>query len=112
MVADGHLTDIPVNSVYSGVVSLRGLRLIIFLGEHNALEIGATDIRNAYLEAKTKEILFIFAGPEFGMLEGHILVIYKGCMVSELAVYAGMKVSLIVCVKKDLSHVRLNLISG
>jgi hypothetical protein len=25
MVADGHLTDIPLESMYSGVVSLRGL---------------------------------------------------------------------------------------
>ena len=31
MVADGHLTDIPLDSVYSGVVSLRGLRIILFL---------------------------------------------------------------------------------
>ena len=31
LVADGHLTDVPIDSVYSGVVSLRGLRLIIFL---------------------------------------------------------------------------------
>jgi hypothetical protein len=30
LVADGHLTDIPVDSVYSGVVTLRGLRLLIF----------------------------------------------------------------------------------
>ncbi len=74
---DGHLTDVPVDSVYSGVVSLRDLRLIIFLGEHNALEIWATDIGNAYLEAKTKEMLYIIAGPEFGTLEGHVLVIYK-----------------------------------
>ena len=28
MVADGHLTDVPLDSVYSGVVSLRGLRLV------------------------------------------------------------------------------------
>ena len=34
-------------------------------------------IRNAYLEAKTKEKLYIVAGPEFEELEGHILVIYK-----------------------------------
>ena len=26
MVADGHLTDVPLTSVYSGVVSLRGIR--------------------------------------------------------------------------------------
>ena len=77
LVADGHLTEVPVDSVYSGVVSLRGLRLMIFLGEHNALEIWATDIGNAYLEVRTKEKLYIIAGPEFGKLEGHILVIYK-----------------------------------
>jgi hypothetical protein len=31
LVADGHLTDIPLDSVYSGVISLRGFRLILFL---------------------------------------------------------------------------------
>jgi hypothetical protein len=31
MVADGHLTDIPLESMYSGVVSLRGLRIVTFL---------------------------------------------------------------------------------
>ena len=35
LVADGHLTDIPLESVYSGVVSLKGLRACIFLGELN-----------------------------------------------------------------------------
>jgi hypothetical protein len=34
MVADGHLTDIPLESVYSGVVSLRGLQIVTFLTEH------------------------------------------------------------------------------
>ena len=76
-VADGHLTDIPVDSVYSGVVSLRGLRLLIFLAELNQLETWATDIGNAYLEAETKERVAIIAGPEFGKFEGHVLVISK-----------------------------------
>jgi len=31
LVAGGHMTDAPVESVYSGVVSLRGVRLVIFL---------------------------------------------------------------------------------
>jgi hypothetical protein len=31
MVADGHLTDIPLESVYSGVISLCGLRIVTFL---------------------------------------------------------------------------------
>jgi hypothetical protein len=39
MVADGHLTDIPLESVYSGVVSLRGLRIITFLSELNGLDL-------------------------------------------------------------------------
>jgi hypothetical protein len=33
MVADGHLTDFPLESMYSGVVSLRGLRIVTFLSE-------------------------------------------------------------------------------
>ena len=77
MVADGHLTDIPLDSVYSGVVSLRGLRLVIFLAELNDLETFATDIGNAYLEAHTKEKVCFIAGNEFGDLAGHLLIIDK-----------------------------------
>jgi hypothetical protein len=77
LVAGGHLTDVPIDSVYSGVVSLRGIRLVIFLAELNNLEIWATDIGNAYLEATTAEKVCIVAGPEFGHLQGHLLVIHK-----------------------------------
>jgi hypothetical protein len=38
LVAGGHLTDPPLDSVYSGVVSLRGFRLVLFLAELNGLE--------------------------------------------------------------------------
>ncbi len=75
--ADGHLTDVPLESVYSGVVSLKGFRLVMFLAELNGMEAWATDIRNAYLEAKTKEKLVIIAGPEFGELQGYLLRIDK-----------------------------------
>ena len=77
LVADGHLTDVPLDSVYSGVVSLRGFRLVLFLAELNGLETWATDIGNAYLEAKTNEKVYIIGGPEFGDREGHILIIHK-----------------------------------
>ena len=77
MVADGHLTDIPLDSVYSGVVSLRGLRIVVFLAELNGIETWSTDIGNAYLEAETSEKVFIIAGPEFKLKEGHVLVIFK-----------------------------------
>ena len=76
-VADGHLTDIPVDSVYSGVVSLRGLRIMLFLAELNQLDTWATDIGNAYLEAETSEKVYIVAGTEFGEEQGATLIIFK-----------------------------------
>ena len=77
LVAGGHLTPDPIESIYSGVVSIRSLRLVIFLAKLNNLEVWGADIGNAYLEAKTKEKLYIVAGPEVEELEGNILVIYK-----------------------------------
>ena len=55
LVADGHLTKNPMKSVYSGVVSLRGLRFIIFLVEPNELLLLGGDVGNTYTEALTKE---------------------------------------------------------
>jgi Reverse transcriptase (RNA-dependent DNA polymerase) len=75
--ADGHLIDVPLESVYSDVVSLRGFRLAIFLGELNEFDVWVTDIGNAYLEAFTSEKVDIIAGPEFKEREGHILKIRK-----------------------------------
>ena len=72
LVADGHLTDIPIESVYSGVVSLHGLRIVFFLAELYGLESWTADIGNAYLEAKTKEKIYIVAGPEFGKPKKYI----------------------------------------
>jgi len=63
--------------VYSSVVSLRGVRLLAFVGELNGLKVWSTDIGNAYLETCTKEKVYIIAGPEFGDHEGHVLVISK-----------------------------------
>ena len=46
LVADGHLTDIPVESVYSWVVYLRGILLIVFISDLNKMETWATYIGN------------------------------------------------------------------
>ena len=77
LVADGYLTDIPLSNVYSGVVSLRGTRLILFLSELNGLESWGTGLGNDYLESFAKDKGHIVAGPEFGPLEGHNLIILK-----------------------------------
>ena len=77
LVADGHLTDVPTDSVCSGVISLRGLRMLVFLAELNRLPLWATDISSACLEATTSEKVTIIAGPEFGELQGHRLIIKR-----------------------------------
>ena len=77
LVPDGHLTPEPVESIYSGVVSLRNLKLVIFLGKLNNLELWGADIGNAYLEAPTEEKLYIVAGSEFEDWEGYILTFSK-----------------------------------
>ena len=77
LVADGHLTPESIENIYSGVVSLRNLRLVIFLGKINNLDIWGADIGSAYLEAFADEKLYIVAGPEFQELEGYILIFLK-----------------------------------
>ncbi|MGH3054698.1 MAG: reverse transcriptase domain-containing protein, partial [Gaiellaceae bacterium] len=77
LVAGGHLTDPPKESVYSGVVSTRSIRMCLFLAELNGLTICAADVGNAYLEANTKEKLYIIGGKEFGDLQGHTLTFKK-----------------------------------
>ena len=72
--ADGHLTLEPAENIYSGVVSLRNLRLVIKL--HN-LDIWGADIGNAYLETFTDEKLYIVAGPKFQELEEYIFIFLK-----------------------------------
>ena len=72
-----NLTKEPMETVYSGVVSIRNLRLAMFLAELNDLELWGADVGKAYLQALTKEKLYIVGGPEFEALQGHLLVMYK-----------------------------------
>jgi hypothetical protein len=87
--------------------------MVAFLSELSGLDLWATDIGNAYLEAKTSELLFIIASPEFGDLEGHMLIIYKalyGLFVPQA--YAGMNASPHVFETWASSLARPNQISG
>jgi hypothetical protein len=77
LVAGGHLTEPNTESVYSGVVSLQRIQLIIFLAEVNKVELWGADVGNTYLEALTKEKVYIIAGPEFGDLAGQTFLILK-----------------------------------
>ena len=77
LVGGGHLTPEPIENIYSGVISLRNLMLVIFLGKLNHLDLFGADIGNPYLEAFTDEKLYIVACPEIQELEGYILIFLK-----------------------------------
>ena len=76
MVADGHLTEPGLESNYSGVVSLKGLKTLIFLAELNNLKLYSTDISSAYLTKCSKQVAIV-AGSEFGELKDYILITKK-----------------------------------
>ena len=99
LLADGHLTKEPNETVYSGVVSLRNLRLTMFLAELNGLQLWGVHIGNAYLQALTKERLCIVAGPEFEELQGHVLVMHKALYIQDLGEHVGMANLLIFSTK-------------
>jgi hypothetical protein len=108
LVADGHLTGIPVDNAYSGAVTLWGLRLLfVFLAELNHLQTWATDIGNAYLEALTSEKVCIIAGPELGNLQRHVMIIYKALYAFAAQVLAGMTVFQTACMLKVSFHAKL-----
>ena len=77
LVAGGHLTAPTTEGTYSGVVSLRSLRIAITAAELNDLKIMVGDISSAYLEAYTQEKVYFMAGPEFGPFEGNIMTIER-----------------------------------
>ena len=78
LVAGGNWTDPPKEDIYSGVVGLETIRLGFLLAEMNNLESCAADIGNAFLYGKTREKVYITAGPEFGEMQGRTLIIDKG----------------------------------
>jgi Reverse transcriptase (RNA-dependent DNA polymerase) len=51
--------------------------LVVFLAELNGFALWGADVGNAYLEAKTKEKVYIVRGHEYGELEGHMLIVDK-----------------------------------
>ena len=75
---DLELTQIHEYKVFNDtVVSLRSLRMVVFLSQLNDFEIWGADVGNAYLEAYTDQKLCIIAGPEFKEFQGHLLIMIK-----------------------------------
>jgi hypothetical protein len=76
-VAGGHMTDAPTSITYSSVVGRDSVRIAFLLAALNDVDLLACDVSNAYLNALTKELLYIIAGPEFGSLAGRKVLIVR-----------------------------------
>ena len=98
-VAGAHRTSTPVDSIYSGVVSLQGIRLANFIAELNGIEPWSPYVENAHLESHSTEKTVSMAGPEFGALEGHTF-----CMVK--ALYGLRLILLSFCIPIWLTNAR------
>jgi Reverse transcriptase (RNA-dependent DNA polymerase) len=78
LVAGGNWTENEKEDIYSGVVRMDIVRIGFFLGELYGLSCCACDIGNTFLYGKTKEKVYVTAGPEFGTaLCGKNLIINK-----------------------------------
>lgn len=67
-VLDGHLTETPDTiSTYAGVVSRESIRIALTYAALNKLDVWASDIRNAYIQAPSSRKDYIICGPEFGL---------------------------------------------
>ena len=78
LVAGGHVTDPGTDEVYSSVVAPEGVRIVIFIADHNSLDVMSGDVGNAYLNAKTREKIWVKFGPEFGLkIAGRVGIMIK-----------------------------------
>ena len=78
LVAGGNHTENPREDIYSGVVGMETIRLGFVLAAMNNLQCCAADVGNAFLCGKTREKVYIIAGPEFGENAGKRMIIDKG----------------------------------
>ena len=76
-VAGGHLTQVPTYMTYSSVVSRDTVRIRLLMAALNGLELLASDIQNAFLEAPTKEKIFFYAGDEWKSDEGRVVIVIR-----------------------------------
>jgi hypothetical protein len=78
LVLGGHKVDSSEYNCSSSVVQLNSIRLLNVIAKSQNLECLAGDIGNAYINAETKEKIYVRCGPEFGSeLEGRIAILKK-----------------------------------
>ena len=83
---DGNFTaSIPQEECFASVVSTEAVCLGFVLAQIQGLQCIAGDVGNALLTAFTHETIYVQAGPEFGNLEGRIMVMKKAVYGTKIA---------------------------
>jgi hypothetical protein len=111
-VAVGHLTDPPVESVYSSVVTRESVRIMFLIAALNDLDILGADVQNAYINAKTTEKVYFTAGPEFGPNQGRPCIIVRALYGLKILGPDGETTWLGSCLNLALSVVKLTQTFG
>ena len=85
-VHDGHRQSDPEGSTYAGVVSRESVRIAFTYTAQNELDVCATDIRNAYLQAPSSCKDYVICGPKFGLENvGRVALIHRALYGSKSA---------------------------
>jgi hypothetical protein len=77
IVAQGHLTDLPAMLTYASVVSRDSVRIALTIAALNDLEVKASNVQGAYLNAPCREKIAAILGPEFGEHQGKKAIITR-----------------------------------
>ena len=75
--AGGNLTNPPLSTAYASVASLDSVRLAFFIAVLNDLDILSGDIQKSYLNARTKEKVYLYAGGEWKYYQGKLVIIVR-----------------------------------
>ena len=77
-VLDGYKSPDPMGSTYAGVVSRESVRIAFTYAALNHLDVCASDIRNAYLQAPSSQKDYVICGREFGLENvGKVALIHR-----------------------------------
>ena len=76
-VAEGHMTEAPASTTFSGVVSRDSVRIAFLIAALNNIEIMACDVGNAYLNAPCREKVWFTAGSEFDSRQGTVVKVVR-----------------------------------
>ena len=118
----GHLPDVPTYMTYSIVVSRDTVRIGFLMATLNNLDVLAGDIQNAFLEAPTKEKIFLYAGDEWKADKDRVVIVvralyglkysalqFRNCLVETLGNRLGYKSDL---ADPDLWYIPMTDVEG